>query len=412
MNLINYIKENQINNYDDLKARLVSSPFNLKIKEDNDFPNLFLMFGQENSDYSNPIVNECNGIIMSKDTLEIACYSFNKCSDQLTMPHNLDKNKLYYENAVEGTLIRLFYFNNTWMISTKKCIDASKARWLSNRSFLDLFEETEQLMGTCITDLENINKDYCYSFILVHPENNIVIKYTEPYIYHIASRNMKTFKEEEIDLGIPKIPKTFLEIKNLEAFIEGVIVSQTLTYEGVVFIDENYNRWKLRTAFFNRARELWGNTNNRMFRYMELRKDANLLHEYLIYYPMDKELFYTYEYKIKTLASDILHNYIGKHVSKNIKTLPFYYTKIIYKLHGDFFKSKIKTDINKVGMTLLEIDAKQLCYIMNNYEKSLNKPNVSDQQNNDAMDIDEAYGMYDDLQDPEEQMKQTMANAY
>jgi hypothetical protein len=54
-----------------------------------------------------------------------------------------------------------------------------------------------------------------------------------------------------------------------------------LAEKGVVFIDENYNRWKLRTAIFNHARELWGNTNNRMFRYMELRKDSNLLHEYL-----------------------------------------------------------------------------------------------------------------------------------
>lgn len=392
MELLKLIKENNIKSYENLKNILEANPYNLKIKEDKDYPDLFLMFGQDNSDFTNKIVRECNGIIMDKNTLKILCYSFDKCLDGVEMPDELNKDKLKFENAIEGTLIRIYYYNNKWMISTKKCIDANKAFWMSKRSFLELFKDCEKVINKNITEISDLNKNYCYSFIIVHPENNIVIKYADPAIFHISTRDMETLKEVEQDIGINQIFKITLKNTDLNNFINHIITNNNTSYEGVVFIDDNFNRWKLRTSIFNRAREVWGNTNNRLFRYMELRKDANLLNEYLTYFPMDIEMFNSYEYKIKTLANDILSNYINKHVTKTIDKVPFYYSRIIYKLHGDFFKSKIKTDFNKVGMTLLELDAKLLCYVMNNYEKSLLNTNSSNGENiiddSDNMDIE------------------------
>ena len=43
MELIKFIRENNINNYEILKSILESETYNLKIKEDNDYPGLFLM---------------------------------------------------------------------------------------------------------------------------------------------------------------------------------------------------------------------------------------------------------------------------------------------------------------------------------------------------------------------------------
>lgn len=382
MELQNLIKNNNIENYENLKNILESNPYNLKIKDDKDYPNLFLIHGQDNSDYTNKIVQECNGIIMNKNNLNIVCYSFDKCSDKLEIPENFNKDKVYFENAVEGTLMRLYFYNDQWIISTKKCIDANKAFWMNKRSFLELFKDCENVIGKKITEIDDLNKNYCYSFIIVHPENNIVIKYIEQAIFHIATRDMTSFNEIDQNIGINKLPRSLIS-NSINSFVESVIASNNTSYEGVVFIDENYNRWKLRTAIFNHARELWGNTNNRMFRYMELRKDSNLLHEYLMYFPYDRESFYSYEYKIKTLTNDILSTYINKHVLKTIDKVPFYYSRIIYKLHGDFFKTKIRTDFNKVGMALLEIDAKLLCFIMNHYEKSLLKDNSINDMNVD-----------------------------
>ena len=369
MDLQNFIKTNQVENYETLKSLLEVEPFNLKIKDDSDYSNLFIIY---NGDYSNKelnIVNECNGIILEKSSLKIVCYSFNKCSDEITVPEKLNKNNLYIENSIEGTLVRYFYYNNEWILSTKKCINSKKSKWISSKNFYELFQE-------CLTDkniTEKLNPNYCYSFIITHPENNIVVNYTEPYLYHISTRDMLSMNEIEEDIGIFKLTKTLVPEDNIQNIIQSVINTKQLCYEGLIFIDNNYNRWKLKNPYFNRAREVWGNTNNRLFRFIEIRKDINLLHEYFMYFPFDNNIFSNYEHRIKMLCSHILTIYVGKHILKNNTKIPFYLAKIIYKLHGDFMKDRVKTDINKIGLTLLSIDAKLLCFMLNNYEKSLVK---------------------------------------
>jgi len=383
MELNNYINANEIRSHEDLKNILEKEPFYLNFKEDKDYPNLLLIHTTEKSDYNNIIVRECNGIIIEKENLKILCYTFDKCVDQneeSKIPDYIDKNNLYLENAVEGTLMRYFNYNGEWILSTKKCIDAKKARWMSTKSFYELFEDYMKMNGISIID--RLNPEYCYSFILIHPENNIVINYDVPFIYHISTRNMTTLKEFQTSIGISNIPRTYIENDKIEETIENLLNIRELNFEGYIFTDTNYNRWKIRTLYFNRARELWGNTNNRIFRYMELRKDNELLHEYLMYFPQDRNIFLNFEYKLKLLASDILKYYVEKHITKKIEKVPYYYVKIIYRLHGDFYKNKVKTDLNKVGLTLLEIDAKQLCFILNHYEKDINT--VKDEN----MDVD------------------------
>jgi hypothetical protein len=370
MELTNFIKNNNISNYEVLKNTLENEPYNLKIKEDNDFPNLFLIHNSDKSNKDLDIVKECNGIILEKELFRIVCYSFNKCSDQLTLPDNLNKNNLFIENSIEGTLVRYFYYNGQWILCTKKCINSNKSRWISNKNFFILFEEC--LVNNNI--LDRLNQNYCYSFIITHPENNIVVNYKEPFLYHISTRDMISMNEVEVDIGVFKLTRTLIPEDNIENIIESVMNTKQLYYEGLIFIDTNYNRWKIRSPYFNRAREVWGNTNNRLFRFIELRKDINLLHEYLIYFPFDSNLFNTYEYRIKVLCSHILEIYVNKYILKNSnEKIPFYLAKIIYKLHGDFIKDKIKTDLNKIGLTLLNTDTKLLCFMLNHYEKSLIK---------------------------------------
>jgi hypothetical protein len=348
---------------------LESSNFNLKIREDAGYPNLFLIHTQDNSDFKLKLVRECNGIILDKNTFKIVCYTFDKCLDQEVIPDSLNKNELYIENAYEGTLIRLFYYENNWLISTKKCIDSSKARWVSKKSFLELFVETEAELNYKL--VEKLNPNYCYSLLITHPENNIVVNYKNKCLHHISTRDMNTLNEIDINIGLTKPIRTFINNTNIDETMNSIQNYKEYDLEGFIFIDTNYNRWKIRTPIFINMRKLWGNTNNRLYRYLELRKDSDMLIQYLQYFNDDKDQFINYEYKIKEVATNILKFYVEKHITKSIDKVPYYYSKIIYKLHGDFYKTKIKTNINKVALSLLEIDAKQLCFIINHYEKNL-----------------------------------------
>lgn len=379
MELINFIQKNDIINFENLKSVLEKEPFNLKIKEDNNYPTLFLIHNQDNSNFNNKIVNECNGIILDKNTLKIVCYTFDKCSDEQNIPDNLDKNKLFLEYAIEGSLIRLYYYDNKWILSTKRCIDASKSKWLSDKNFVELFNE-------CLGNINmNIDTNYCYSFIISHPENNIFSKNNTPKLYHISTRNMNNLEEVNMNIGVPVLDREIIS-QNVEEFVQEVINGTTNNtntfFEGYVFIDSNYNRWKFQKPYFKKVRTLWGNNNNRFFRYLELRKDVNLLQEYLTYFPSDKNNFLSYEASIHDFSRVILDYYSKKHILKVDKNVPFYFSKLIYRLHGDYFKTKIKTDHNKIMILLLELDPKQICFMMNKHkeatEKEINNANQFD----------------------------------
>lgn len=373
MELLNFINEKQINNFNTLKEILEAGPYNLKIKEDVNHPNLFLIHAKNDSDFSLKIVNECNGIILDKNNFKIVCYTFDKCSDSLELDNKLDKNNLYYEYSLEGTLIRAFYYENKWIFSTKKCVDASKSYWLSKKNFKELFLE-------CIGEnyiFDNLNKNNCYSFIIMHPDNNIVLQNKDPTIIHVSTRDMINLKEIDENINIYKLSKVVVNESDLTLILSNILNDTTLDFEGFIFIDINYNRWKLKKPFFCKVRSLWGNSNNRFYRYLELRKDNNLLNEYLNYFPQDKDKLIEYEIKINNFANILLSFYIEKHIKKTNNNLPFYFVKIIYQLHGDYLKDRIVTNHDKVMLKLLSLEANKLCFIINSYEKLLIKDDIS-----------------------------------
>ena len=371
MELANFIQKNNITDFESLKSILQNDPYNLKIKEDNNLKTLCLIHSQDKSDFNNKIVNECNGIILDKNTLKIICYTFDKCQET-NYPNNLDTNQLFIEYSIEGSLIRLYNYDDKWILSTKRCIDASKSKWLSNKNFVQLFYEC---LGSINFD-QAINPKYCYSFIISHPENNIISKEVIPTLYHISTRDMDTLKEVSLNIGVPLLERNSVS-NNSQEFIQNLILEMSNDtsnfYEGYMFIDINYNRWKLQKPYFKKLRDLWGNNNNRFFRYLELRNDINLLQEYLGYFQSDKDDFLKYESDINNFAQIILEYYSRKHITKIDKNVPFYFSKLIYKLHGDYFKTRIKTDHNKIMIDLLELDPKQICFMMNKHKAECEK---------------------------------------
>lgn len=370
MELTKLIKETNITKYDNLKNILENEPFFLKIKEDKTYPNLFLICGQNNSNYSLKIVNECNGIILDKNTLSIVCYTFDKCLEQnsINPALNIEPGNLFFEPVYEGTLIRVYFHENKWMVSTKKCIDPSKSNWISNRSFMELFNDAISIQNPNI--LAHLNSEYCYSFILMHPENNIIIKSHYAQLFHISTRDMRTFVEINVDIPlIPHIERNLFSMSfdELNNYIEN---DKNLDIEGYMLIDTNYNRQKFKKKFFNYVRDLWGNTNNRFFRYVELRQNIEKLNEYLCYFSNDKTAFNQFELNISQMAQEILYYYSEKHVNKNVIKLPYYYAKFIYKLHGDFINTKVFTEYNKVMYELWILEPKKLCFMYNLWIKS------------------------------------------
>lgn len=385
MDLVNFINSNNIKNYDELKLVLETEPFFLKFKEDSEIPELFLIYPQEKSDFTNIITRQCNGIIMEKNTLKIVCYSLEKCIDDDTkLDERINTENMRLEFSIEGAMVRLYFYNNNWYLATKKCINASKAKWLSNKNFLELFIECLSSINNLENLQEKLNKEYCYTFILVHPENNIVVNNPQPCLYHISTRNLSSLLEIDVNIDINKCMKKNFSIDEFNLLCESLKNEQNYSYEGYMIIDNNnYVRQKFKTNIYKMVRDIWGNTNNRFYRYLELRKNFDFLNNYLFYYPQDKNKFFEFEEIVNKLAFKILECYKLHHIFKEKNKIPFYFSKIIYKLHGDFMKNRIMTSHEKVMITLLELDPKQICFMINKLNSEKEKEN-----NLEIMDIE------------------------
>ena len=377
MEFINFIANNNITSYEVLKSQLEASPYNLKLKEDDAIAKLALIHSQDTSDFTSLIVKSCNGLVIEKETLKVVCYTFDKFNDSVEPVSEVDYANCSIQDAIEGTLLRVYFYDGAWRISTKKCLCAGKSRWVSEKNFQDLFIECHG-----IRLFEHLNKDWCYSFIMAHPENNVLFKPFKPTLYHLVTRDMTSSNLKEVSnvefgcekefqpLEIPAIPfGEFLKTTNIKNIYEEYKQHSPLNTEGYVFIDEEGHRHKIIKNNVKKVRAIWGNNNNRLFRYLELRKDIKVLDEYLNYFKEDKQKFLGYENEVMELANEILEVYMKKFVLKTNTNVPFYFKRIIYNLHGDFLKNREQTNISKVTSYVNDLDVKEICHMINNLKK-------------------------------------------
>ncbi|RKO93304.1 hypothetical protein BDK51DRAFT_27878 [Blyttiomyces helicus] len=104
------------------------SPFYLRYSLDRKRPDLFLIHPTELSDMSDPVVLECNGIILRKKTHEIVARGMdNICDVDIDQAMSyLDTPDTYaLEEAEDGTVLRVSYIDDQWVVSTNRCIDAT-----------------------------------------------------------------------------------------------------------------------------------------------------------------------------------------------------------------------------------------------------------------------------------------------
>ena len=360
-----FLKENNISTYESLKDFIHGDLYKLKTKEDKDFNNLAIIYNDKNSNIENELVRFFNGVIIDKNTLKIVCYTFDKCLEEDNLNENLIDTDIITQPIYEGTLVRLYCYNNEWHISTKKMIDAHKATWISNKSFGEMFDELFDK-----NSLIKYNTNYCYSFLMGHKENNI-LKIENNYILHINTIDLVNNCEiDSIDnKNYVKMNKEEL-LNYINSFNNN---NNNINIIGYIFMNKNYERQKFIKKNYIEMKELYGNTNNRLFRYLHLRKNPEELKKYLSIFKYDKHLFLSYENYLMNISTHILNIYRERHISKNIVKVPFYIRDIIYKVHGMYLQTRNKVSFQDINVILHDLDEKKLCFIINNIEKDKEK---------------------------------------
>lgn len=278
-NLQSFLRDNKVNSFKAAKELLGVAPYHINVRY---LDNLYRFHYTDDSDMSNPIVQESAGIVLDMENNDIVSYGMNAFETE-RFKDPIPKGSIITE-SIDGTLIRLFY-RNTWHISTTKSIDAGDAYWQSSKSFKTLFMEACNETGFKWSEL---NKDYTYSFVLQHPENRNVTPIEHMRIFHVALRNMETLKEESI-FG----PNRLHSVRHPIILIDTDEIDNDTYWktQGYVIQTPDFRRYKHKNENWLYVQSLKGNYPKISSRFLEIRNDSEKLTEFLNYFPEYMEYF-------------------------------------------------------------------------------------------------------------------------
>ena len=336
MNLQNIIKDTS--SFEEVKSKLENKPYNLSIK---DTENVYIVRNNPKLELLTDISKECNGIIIEKETNKMLCYGYNCMitgNNEDLLSKNIGEHTI--QKAIDGTIIRMYYYNNEWWTCTNRSIDAKKTHWISEKSFDELFKEASNKLDRSI-----LNKQYTYIFILRHPENRHISKIISPEIIYIGSRNMDT-----LEIVYDENLNDFKKCENIyfNTWQDMINELRTGSYDimGFIITDKDGGMTKYISDNFKLVKELKGNIPDMYYRclilYIHNRKD-----EFINIFPEYKSIFKFIDKKINILCKQLYSMYVNRYIKKRtIKVIPEY-NMIINHLHKDYIES-FKTEKKKI----------------------------------------------------------------
>jgi hypothetical protein len=228
------------------------------------------------------------------------------------------------EEFVEGTMVNVFWNGSEWKQATKSKLDADCVFFDTNGFFNNMFAET--LIAVKL-DLNNLNKSYCYSFVMQHPKNRIVSLFTTIQLYLISAycieemdgtTNTKITVVDNIQ-NDPLWNSTTVKFPSrIDWNLKTPITKLPYNVMGVSFKDPiSGDRCKLRNPSYEYVRQLRGNQPKLSYRYLELRK-MNKVVEFLMFFPEHSEQFRQYQNNLHQYTNMLFKHYVDVYIKKNV----------------------------------------------------------------------------------------------
>jgi len=277
-------------------------------------------------------------------------------------PKSLEYNSFVEENSseqcfaedfIDGTMINLFYNEavNDWVISTRSTIGAQTQFFVNSeddkRTFSDMFYEACNIAHL---DFSRLDNNYCYSFVLQHPNNRIVtpIDFPKLFLIRAYSINNEMNSVSEVsgevllnnsgglwNTGI-MYPQRY-PIDNYENLANYYNNPATPFYCVGVVVNSSTSRTKIRNNNYENIRELRGNQSRLQYHYLTLRKNGKVK-DFLAFYGEFAVFFSEYRKTIHTYTNGLYSNYIKCYIRKEqeLKAFPYEFKVHMFNLHQKY----------------------------------------------------------------------------
>jgi hypothetical protein len=270
------------------------------------------------------------------------------------------------EEFLDGVMLNMYWDTNlnTWRLASRGNMDAQNT-FYSRRPFATLFMEALMAQNLLLNEL---NRDYTYSWVLQHPEERIVV--STPYgLPRVRIVEMARFLENGVQL-VAREPGTFLPAKFRETLPERHALATVEDvkervaawgkrfghqWQGLILKNvgagEAPKRWKIRTDQYLLARELRGNVAKLPFVWLERWSD-NKINQYLRQYPEEEHAANSVIERFKACTQETfdLYQKVYREKAFPLKEAPQKYRKLLWELHqersGAYFP-KLREFMNK-----------------------------------------------------------------
>jgi hypothetical protein len=267
----------------------------------------------------NPDYSLVRSVIYKQDRL--VCFSPPKSISYESFQSQYPINQTTIELFVDGTMINAFY-DEEWKLATKSVIGAV-CTFESTVSFADLFKEC---LDAEHIDYSQLNPLYCYSFVMQHPKNQIVLPVQSPKLWLVSVY-------EIIDGRVEERPIPFLQPPRyaFDTYEEAYWSVQNNTCKGYM-LKSNGVRSKIRNDRYNALAILRGNVPFG-YKYLCVRNTPDALTHFASF-PEDKERASQIEEDILTGGQRLLEEYKSCFIRKSITHSESSMKSYLYDLHG------------------------------------------------------------------------------
>jgi len=276
-----------LNEFTDVEVlETLKTEFGIKYTLHQTLPLVILNYCQIDSPKTNPIVRECRGLILELGTWNIVARSFDRffnlgeCED---LQKDFDWNDFYALEKVDGSLINFFFYADEWHMATRGSFGESLME-NCNFSWQDLFWKTFKDMNFYKSDF---NVNYSFTFELCSRYNKIVTDYETPslYLLNMYDKVYHKFMPYTYTGYLWNLPTRY-NFKSIDEVIKHIedLELNNPTVEGVVLVDKNLNRIKLKNKKYLSLHKMRGESGFTMKNLLPFIIDGETA-ELLTYYP-------------------------------------------------------------------------------------------------------------------------------
>jgi hypothetical protein len=280
----------------------------------------------------------CRSVILNRNN-RMVCFSPPKSyhADDFINKYPADTPGIRAEEFVEGTMLNLFFdpsigVSGGWEIATRNNVGATSGFFKSKNSktFRDMFMEAAY---ECNLDIDTLKQSLCYSFVLQHPENRIVVPFSKPDLYLVGVyKIINNFVIEPYDLlscdylfkkTSVKFPKVYQFNKYSELIDKFGSMNTSYDIVGVVIYNKNNGeRTKIRNPVYEQVKNLRGNQPKLQYQYLCLRKEGKVV-DFLKFYPENKSEFSTFRSQVHLFTNTLYYNYVSCYIKKEKPLIEF-----------------------------------------------------------------------------------------